>query len=633
MLPPEAPTVPLEDPPAGESDTQAPGPSIELGAILAGRYKLISILGEGGSGRVYEAMDLDRPSADTDKGIIALKVLTQTFDETAGHFAALCAQFNRWKRLLHPFIVRLFDCERDGPTVFITMEYVPGESVYSKLHGQRGSDASPSPLDPGQGRMIIASVAQALDYAHGQNLVHGDLKPGNVMVASNLEVKVIDFCMARWRSRPHGTGGLRAATTPRYASPQVMAGEKPIPSDDVFSLAFFAYEILTGSPPFESVGDPPSAGPPRRRGLTPGEHAALVHALQPDRAHRTATISEFMSEFNAAPRRPLPASWPVWLLAGAVIALGCWLFYRSPARTTRVQPQTVVTPSAGTPPPAESADNKPGTPIHDCSTCPPMAVMPAGEFEQGAAEDEGEASLLAMPRHLVRIGHALSMSTSDITVDDFRRFVIATGRDMQGCDTYDGEWRHRRAASWEDPGFKQSGLHPVTCISWSDAVAYAGWLSKSSGHRYRLPSASEWEYAARAGSSEVRPWASDATSACAHANVADRSAERRFPGWAVFPCDDGFVFTAPAGTFKANAFGLHDMLGNVLVWTQDCWHPGYAGAPGDGSAREQIDCREHEVRGGSWFSSPPAVTAAARNHFAASYRTSSLGFRLVRDLE
>jgi formylglycine-generating enzyme required for sulfatase activity len=204
---------------------------------------------------------------------------------------------------------------------------------------------------------------------------------------------------------------------------------------------------------------------------------------------------------------------------------------------------------------------------------------------------------------------------------------------MQGCDIYDGEWRHRPNASWTDPGFTQGTTHPVTCVSWNDAVAYAQWLSAESGHRYRLPSASEWEYAARAGGDDVRPWKASAAGACADANVADQSAARRYPGWAVFPCEDGYVNTAPIGSFKANAFGLNDMLGNVFQWTEDCWRDDYAGAPNDGSARNDGDCTEHEMRGGSWFSSPAYVSASYRNHFAADYRTSSVGFRLVREIK
>jgi len=169
-------------------------------------------------------------------------------------------------------------------------------------------------------------------------------------------------------------------------------------------------------------------------------------------------------------------------------------------------------------------------------------------------------------------------------------------------------------------------------VSWNDAVAYAQWLSAKTGHRYRLPSASEWEYTARAGSETVYPWASNGSNACAFANVADASAAHRYPGLTVFACDDGYPNTSPVGSFKANALGLNDMLGNVFQWTQDCWHADYRDAPEDGSARTDGDCSERELRGGSWFTSPEYVRANYRNHFAADYRTSSVGIRLVRDL-
>jgi len=210
-------------------------------------------------------------------------------------------------------------------------------------------------------------------------------------------------------------------------------------------------------------------------------------------------------------------------------------------------------------------------------------------------------------------------------VDEFHEFITASGRDMQGCDTYDGEWKHRPKNNWKNPGFTQAGTHPVTCASWNDAEAYARWLSTETKHRYRLPSASEWEYAARAGGEAVQPWSADGSSACANANLADESAAHRYPGWTVFGCDDGYVYTAPVGSLKANSFGLNDMLGNVLQWTEDCWRPDYSGAPIDGSARTDGNCSERELRGSSWFTTPAYVRADYRNHFAIDHRTSSVG--------
>ncbi len=274
----------------------------------------------------------------------------------------------------------------------------------------------------------------------------------------------------------------------------------------------------------------------------------------------------------------------------------------------------------------------PGTLIRDCPTCAAMMVLPAARFKQGYADTDRGALSYEMPEHWVNITRSFAMSADLVTVEDYRRFVAATGRALQGCETYDGSWTYRPENNWQNPGFAQSGLHPVTCVSWDDAVAYTQWLSAKTGHRYRLPSASEWEYTARAGRETVYPWASNGSNACAFANVADASAAHRYPGLTVFACDDGYANTSPVGSFNANALGINDMLGNVFQWTQDCWHADYRDAPVDGSARTDGDCSERELRGGSWFTSPSYVRADYRNHFAADYRTSSVGIRLVRDL-
>jgi formylglycine-generating enzyme required for sulfatase activity len=309
-------------------------------------------------------------------------------------------------------------------------------------------------------------------------------------------------------------------------------------------------------------------------------------------------------------------------LSAAVLVLAAiaWFYARHAPLSTKVP----AVPATAVP--------TPGTLIRDCPTCAAMTVLPAARFKQGfSATDTGSASY-EKPQHWVTIGHSFAMSANLVTVDDFRQFIEATGRAMQGCETYDGAWKRRSENNWQDPGFAQSGIHPVTCVSWNDATAYAQWLSSKTGHQYRLPSASEWEYAARAGNEAVYPWASNGANACAYANVADATAARRYPGWLAFACDDGYVNTSPVGSFKANPLGLNDMLGNVFQWTQDCWHADYRGAPADGSARTDGDCSERELRGGSWFTSPSYVRANYRNHFASDRRTSSVGIRLVRDV-
>jgi formylglycine-generating enzyme required for sulfatase activity len=256
-----------------------------------------------------------------------------------------------------------------------------------------------------------------------------------------------------------------------------------------------------------------------------------------------------------------------------------------------------------------------------------MTVLPAGHFQQGGSAG---ASAFELPQHTVVIGRPFGMSTDEVTVAEFQEFITAVPRDMSGCTTYDGQWQSHREANWLAPGFEQGPTHPVTCVSWDDAVAYAAWLSQRTGHQYRLPSASEWEYAARAGGDNPSPWSADATQACLDANVADQSAAERFPGWNVFSCSDHYVTTAPVGSFRPNAFGLHDLFGNVFEWVEDCWSDDYENAPTDGLAMVTHGCAEHEMRGGSWFSAPRYVTASYRNRFAHDYRSSSVGIRLVR---
>ncbi len=330
---------------------------------------------------------------------------------------------------------------------------------------------------------------------------------------------------------------------------------------------------------------------------------------------------------QAEPSRPWtlgPMARAIGVAAILVFAVAAWFFFR---RAPEPAPALAEIPAS-----SPVAVPVPGSVIRDCPTCPGLTVLPAGRFKQVAARAERDRAVPESPAHWVTIDRPFALSTNTVTVAEFSVFVAATGRDMQGCDIYDGEWRHRPGNNWETPGFSQSEAHPVTCVSWSDAKAYSDWLSTTTGHRYRLPSASEWEYAARAGSEAVYPWSPDGSDACVHANVADQSAARRYPGWAVFGCDDGNVYTAPVGSFKANSFGLNDMLGNVFQWTLDCWNVDPRGAPIDGSARTDGDCTERELRGGSWFSAPAFARANSRNHFRADYRTSSVGIRLVRDI-
>ena len=259
-----------------------------------------------------------------------------------------------------------------------------------------------------------------------------------------------------------------------------------------------------------------------------------------------------------------------------------------------------------------------------------MIVLPPGQFVQGSPAATPDVQPFETPQRSVTIAHAFAASQHEVTVGEFAEFVKAARRELSGCTAYDGDWTLNAAVSWKNAVEGQTALHPVSCVSWQDARAYADWLSERTGQTYRLPSASEWEYAARAGVAAARPW-TESPAACAEANVADQTALQRYPGWTTHACVDTYVQSAPVGSFAANAFGLHDMLGNVFEWVEDCWHDDYRGAPVDGSARIDSECSQREARGGSWFTTPAYVRLAYRNRFDASYRATSVGFRVVRE--
>lgn len=247
--------------------------------------------------------------------------------------------------------------------------------------------------------------------------------------------------------------------------------------------------------------------------------------------------------------------------------------------------------------------------------------------EDGHSRDEG-------PVHNVKIA-AFALSKTEITRGQFAAFVKKTKYSTADtCWTLEGGKFADRKGSWHEPGYIQDDKHPVTCINWNDAKAYAKWLSRKTGKPYRLPTEAEWEYAARGNTSTARYWGANPAEACSYANAADKTAQAQIHGatsWSAHNCTDGFAYTAPVGSFKPNAFGLNDMLGNVWEWTEDSYHHNYEGAPTDGSAWQGDDAKR-VLRGGSWNNGTQNTRAAVRNSNKPALRFSIFGFRLARKL-
>ena len=260
---------------------------------------------------------------------------------------------------------------------------------------------------------------------------------------------------------------------------------------------------------------------------------------------------------------------------------------------------------------------KPGETFRDCADCPEMAVIPAGSFMMGSSKSEVGRYVDEGPRHWVTIPRAFALGKYEVTFAEWDACV------------WDGGCSHRP----DDQGLGR-GNRPVINVSWDDAKAYARWLARrKTGQAYRLPSESEWEYAARAGTTTARYWGEDADRACGYGNVHDHTSKSENKlDWAHHDCRDGYAKTAPVGSFRANDFGLHDMLGNVWEWVEDCWNDSYSGAPGDGRAWTTGECSRRVLRGGSWDNRPGVLRAANRVRSGSGNRYIFNGFRIARTL-
>ena len=304
-------------------------------------------------------------------------------------------------------------------------------------------------------------------------------------------------------------------------------------------------------------------------------------------------------------------------------AIGRWQRAQGRSATEYLGPEDAKALLALAPVPGPAVADPPqaGERFRDCdgTWCPWMVVVPAGEYRMGSPSGEAGRDDDEGPRHQVRIAKPFAVGVYEVTFSEWEACVS------------DGGCGHRP----NDEGWG-GGTRPVINVSWDDAKAYVRWLSNETGEAYRLLSESKWEYVARAGT-QTRYWWGDEVGSgqCRHGNGADGSLKRHYSDWewATVGCDDGEVHTAPVGQFKANRFELHDVLGNVWEWVEDCWNGSYAGAPADGSAWRSGNCGTRMLRGGSWGGIPSFLRAAGRGRVDAGDRDFDLGFRIARTLD
>jgi formylglycine-generating enzyme required for sulfatase activity/tRNA A-37 threonylcarbamoyl transferase component Bud32 len=593
----------------------------------SGRYEIERILGAGAFGVAFLCRDtyLDR------------LVVIKTF-EAAGldrDVATLFREARILDSLKSPGIIHLYGCgfvdevRKERP--YLELAHF-ADSLTLEEHVRRNG---PLTLDDLQS--VALQTAEALQSAHAAGVWHRDVKPANLLVretARGWEVKVIDFGLSLRRSlvqttqaRAAGQGrsmiGSTIAGTLHYAAPEQLDANRTReigPHSDVFGFGRTCYFSLFGEP-YPDHDD--------------------IETLPP-------TWKQFLGRCTAKiiDRRPKDF---------AAVLAGLAELRQSGSK---------VTPPPPPPPPSPHFTNSLGM---------KMVSIEPGEFLMGSTK--GQIDLLVkqfpdtrkewfddeQPQHPVKITRPFYLGAHQVTVGQFRRFVDGSGykteaeKDGKGSSGLVGtEWKQDASIHWRNPGFPQDDNHPVVCVSHNDAIAFITWLNeqkKGQKITYRLPTEAEWEYAARAGTAGLYGASDDPESLVRIGNVADASLKKILPDAnsirgtdpTCIKGDDGFVYTAPVGSFEPNAWQLCDMIGNVWEWCDDWFDPDfYKTAPRE-NPHNVVKAKYRVMRGGGWIFNPSRCRPASRTGCYPMWRVAyqwgidvnrrggTVGFRVAAD--
>jgi len=283
---------------------------VEVGSILRDRFMLQKRVTGGSMGVVYKAMDRRLADAGTESCSVAIKILSPKLSQNAAALRALQQEAAKGRCLVHPNIVRFVDLDRDGDLYFIVMEWLEGRTLADILDTPDSGS-----IDREDSFKIVRQIGTALDYAHRCGVVHADVKPGNIMIAANGDAKLFDFGIARVRQMqldddPEFDPGVLGLLTPAYSSMQVLTGEQPAPTDDVFSLACLLYRLIAGYRVFgpRNAAEAADEGmkPQRLEKLSDANWRVLKKALSYSRVTRFDSIADFIGALDSETRESIP---------------------------------------------------------------------------------------------------------------------------------------------------------------------------------------------------------------------------------------------------------------------------------------------------------------------------------------
>ncbi len=620
---------------------------LQPGTILENRYRVDGLLGQGGMGAVYRALDQRL------RMTVALKENTMVTPEAREQFEREALVL---ARLHHSNLPKVTDhfITPDGAQ-YLVMTFIEGMNL-AELLAARGRQT------PADVLLWLGQVCDALTYLHSQNppIIHRDIKPQNIKITPQGHVFLVDFGLSKVGSIYQSTLSGALGVTPGYSPLEQYGSAHTDQRTDVYALTATLYAMLTGETPPESVKRAVGTAvlaPPRQFNaiLSPALERALLHGLETQPTNRPQSVTALRQEVEAAlapPRpepRPPPAppvresprpapvpraastptsvrrdgSLPAWGMIGlGAVAVVLLVIGVAAVGRGGKGPQATATVVAGGPttPPQASATPTP-TPTPTPNPAPTggttrtravdgavMVYVPAGEFIMGSADSDSQAGSDEKPQHRVNLA-GYWIDRTEVTNAQYRKFVDAGGYNQKQYWTEAGwAWKQQNNVTapgcWGDSNLNQA-QQPVVCVSWYEATAYARWAGG------RLPTEAEWEKAARGTDGRIYPWGNEAPD-CQRANY--------------YGCVGGL---APVGSYAngLSPYGAYDLAGNVWEWVSSK----YGSYPyrSDDGREDQSSTDGCVLRGGSWGNEARNVRSADRLRSGPGSRFNDVGFRVA----
>lgn len=633
--------------------------SLTTGQILQGRYCIISHVGQGGMGTVYQAQDLRLGNRLT--AVKEFDPAQLPLSDRQATQLAFKQEAEILARLSHPGLTAVYDYFLENNKFYLVMEFVNGENLETiwMRQGRR--------LPESQVIAWAQQLCNVLTYLHYQQppIIFRDLKPSNIMVQPDNQLKLIDFGIAR-HFDPQKTRDTANFGTPGYAAPEQYGVSQSDPRSDVYSLGVVIHQLLTGHDP----GTTPFTLPDITTfqvNVSPAVAQTVQQAVQTDPNRRPATVQQFCQMLTAvsttvvvapAAKRPL---WP-WVLGivavilfGLVFLLGSYFPFFStnptPDNPTEVVHTVIVTQvSSPTPTLIDKPTTVPTTPTlqptSTRTTAPPPTetAVPTPEIKPSTRRSQDEQVLLYVPAGTLQMGSttngpgivptphelpahevfldAFWIDENEITNEQYAAFLNANGNRIEGDSgntwlNIDSDFSLITTSSGNFVPKPGADDKAAVMITWYGAAAYCRWVGGS------LPTEAQWEYAARGPENLIYPWGNDVGTAPLNFCDTNCKYDHRNSSF-----NDGYDEVGQIGSYANHSWiGALDMAGNVWEWVAD-WYGAYSttsasNPTGPSSGSQRV------LRGGSWGDSLNDNRSAVRQPYPPDARNGLIGFRCV----